>query len=270
MDARVPRGGAGRRDAARDPRPGAGRARHRHRRRDAPRELLEPLRHRARRGRHRQPGDGAGPQRPPEPGPAGRGPDPPHRGRCSVRDVEFLRANTDRPDQDHRAGPVHDVPAGPERLLRERRASSRWPTRPRSTRRSRTSSPPAPTSCSSTSPTCRRGPRRRREYGARGARARARRASTGTTAVHICFGYAAIIHERPPGYSFLPELAACPCDQISIETAQSGLDLSVLDDAAGQDDHPRRPRPRRPGGRDARDRGGAHPPRAAAQVPRAS
>jgi 5-methyltetrahydropteroyltriglutamate--homocysteine methyltransferase len=51
---------------------------------------------------------------------------------------------------------------------------------------------------------------------------------TGTTAVHLCFGYAAIIHERPPGYSFLPELAECSCDQISIETAQSGLDCSVL------------------------------------------
>lgn len=51
---------------------------------------------------------------------------------------------------------------------------------------------------------------------------------TGTTAVHICFGYAAIIHERPSGYSFLPELADCACDQISIETAQSGLDCSVL------------------------------------------
>ena len=53
---------------------------------------------------------------------------------------------------------------------------------------------------------------------------------TGTTAVHLCFGYAAIIHERPPGYSFLPELAGCPVDQISIETAQSGLDLGVLAD----------------------------------------
>lgn len=50
-----------------------------------------------------------------------------------------------------------------------------------------------------------------------------------TTAVHICFGYAAIIHERPSGYSFLPELEACFCDQISIETAQSSLDLSVLE-----------------------------------------
>lgn len=51
---------------------------------------------------------------------------------------------------------------------------------------------------------------------------------TGTTAIHLCFGYAAIIHERPSGYSFLPELAAADCDQISIETAQSGLDCSVL------------------------------------------
>ncbi|MFI7133099.1 hypothetical protein ACIBQ1_46010 [Nonomuraea sp. NPDC050153] len=53
---------------------------------------------------------------------------------------------------------------------------------------------------------------------------------TGTTAVHICFGYAAIIHERPEAYSFLPELAGCPVRQVSIETAQSGLDLGVLSD----------------------------------------
>ncbi len=51
---------------------------------------------------------------------------------------------------------------------------------------------------------------------------------TGTTALHICFGYAAIIHERPEGYSFLPELAACDVDQVSVETAQSSLDTSVL------------------------------------------
>jgi len=51
---------------------------------------------------------------------------------------------------------------------------------------------------------------------------------TGTTAVHLCFGYAAIIHERPSGYSFLPELAGATASQISIETAQSGLDCSVL------------------------------------------
>jgi 5-methyltetrahydropteroyltriglutamate--homocysteine methyltransferase len=57
---------------------------------------------------------------------------------------------------------------------------------------------------------------------------RALKGAPGTTAVHLCFGYAAIIHQRPEGYSFLPELAECSCDQISIETAQSGLDCSVL------------------------------------------
>jgi 5-methyltetrahydropteroyltriglutamate--homocysteine methyltransferase len=47
-------------------------------------------------------------------------------------------------------------------------------------------------------------------------------------ALHICFGYAAIIHERPHGYSFLPEFADTSLKQISIETAQSNLDTSVL------------------------------------------
>ena len=51
----------------------------------------------------------------------------------------------------------------------------------------------------------------------------------GTTAVHLCFGYAHIVHDRPStGYSFLPELEAAAVDQISIETAQSNLDMSIL------------------------------------------
>jgi 5-methyltetrahydropteroyltriglutamate--homocysteine methyltransferase len=68
-----------------------------------------------------------------------------------------------------------------------------------------------------------------REYGV-AALQRALQDVTGRTAVHICFGYAAIIHERPSGYSFLPELADVPVQQVSIETAQSGLDLGVLRD----------------------------------------
>ena len=51
---------------------------------------------------------------------------------------------------------------------------------------------------------------------------------SGATAVHICFGYAAIIHSRPSGYSFLSELSECSCRQVSIETAQSNLDCAVL------------------------------------------
>jgi 5-methyltetrahydropteroyltriglutamate--homocysteine methyltransferase len=57
---------------------------------------------------------------------------------------------------------------------------------------------------------------------------------SGNTAVHICFGYAAIIHARPSGYSFLSELAQCSCRQVSIETAQSNLDCSVLTNLAGK------------------------------------
>ena len=57
---------------------------------------------------------------------------------------------------------------------------------------------------------------------------------TGRTALHICFGYAALIHERPEGYSFLPELGGSDVREISIETAQSSLDCSVLASLAGK------------------------------------
>ena len=52
----------------------------------------------------------------------------------------------------------------------------------------------------------------------------------GETAVHICFGYAHVVHDRPEGYSFLQELEECSADQISIETAQSSLDLKILNE----------------------------------------
>ena len=70
-------------------------------------------------------------------------------------------------------------------------------------------------------------PEKARQYGVK-ALNRALEGVTGTTAVHICFGYAAIIHVRPSGYSFLPELEHAAAKQISIETAQSSLDCSVL------------------------------------------
>jgi 5-methyltetrahydropteroyltriglutamate--homocysteine methyltransferase len=76
-------------------------------------------------------------------------------------------------------------------------------------------------------------PEKARQYGLK-ALNRALEGATGTTAVHICFGYAAIIHERPSGYSFLGELAGCACKQVSIETAQSKLDCSVLKSLPGK------------------------------------
>jgi 5-methyltetrahydropteroyltriglutamate--homocysteine methyltransferase len=56
----------------------------------------------------------------------------------------------------------------------------------------------------------------------------------GRTALHICFGYAALIHRRPEGYDFLPELADTALDQISIETAQANLDCSILETLPGK------------------------------------
>jgi 5-methyltetrahydropteroyltriglutamate--homocysteine methyltransferase len=76
-------------------------------------------------------------------------------------------------------------------------------------------------------------PDRAREFGL-AALNRALDGVRGTTAVHICFGYAAIIHQRPSGYSFLPELARCPVQQVSIETAQATLDCAVLAALAGK------------------------------------
>jgi 5-methyltetrahydropteroyltriglutamate--homocysteine methyltransferase len=70
-------------------------------------------------------------------------------------------------------------------------------------------------------------PEKARQYGLK-ALNRALENINGVTAVHICFGYAAIIHARPEGYSFLPELANSPCKQVSIETAQSNLDTAIL------------------------------------------
>jgi 5-methyltetrahydropteroyltriglutamate--homocysteine methyltransferase len=76
-------------------------------------------------------------------------------------------------------------------------------------------------------------PEKARQFGLK-ALNRALEGVSGETAVHICFGYAAIIHARPSGYSFLPEFAACSCKQVSIETAQSNLDCSVLEKLPGK------------------------------------
>jgi 5-methyltetrahydropteroyltriglutamate--homocysteine methyltransferase len=76
-------------------------------------------------------------------------------------------------------------------------------------------------------------PEKARQFGL-AALNRALEGIAGTTAVHLCFGYAAIIHQRPSAYSFLPELAGCPVRQVSIETAQSNLDCAVLTKLGGK------------------------------------
>src|SRR5262252_5055061 len=71
-------------------------------------------------------------------------------------------------------------------------------------------------------------PDKARSYGLK-ALDRALDGVSGTIAVHLCFGYAAVVHEKPTGYSFLSELEGSRALQISIEAAQPKLDLGVLE-----------------------------------------
>jgi 5-methyltetrahydropteroyltriglutamate--homocysteine methyltransferase len=66
-----------------------------------------------------------------------------------------------------------------------------------------------------------------RRYGAE-AVTRATEGAAGPVHVHLCFGYAAMVSQRPEGYSFLAELADTPADAVSVETAQSHLDPATL------------------------------------------
>ncbi len=70
-------------------------------------------------------------------------------------------------------------------------------------------------------------PDKARQYGLK-ALGRALDGVSGTVAVHLCFGYAAVAHDKPSGYSFLPELEGSQAQQVSIEAAQPRLDLKVL------------------------------------------
>jgi 5-methyltetrahydropteroyltriglutamate--homocysteine methyltransferase len=57
---------------------------------------------------------------------------------------------------------------------------------------------------------------------------------TGTTALHTCFGYAHVVHSRPNGYPFMAELADAAVDQVSLESAQQGVDLAILEKVPGK------------------------------------
>ncbi len=70
-------------------------------------------------------------------------------------------------------------------------------------------------------------PDKARQYGLK-ALNRALDGVSGTVAVHLCFGYAAVVHDKPSGYSFLPELEGSKAQQVSIEATQPRLDLAVL------------------------------------------
>jgi len=76
-------------------------------------------------------------------------------------------------------------------------------------------------------PWVRTAPEKAARYGLRAIN-RALEGIEGPTVVHLCFGYAAVVANKPTGYSFLSQLAGTIADQISIEAAQPNLDLGIL------------------------------------------
>jgi 5-methyltetrahydropteroyltriglutamate--homocysteine methyltransferase len=76
-------------------------------------------------------------------------------------------------------------------------------------------------------------PDQARRYGVKAVN-RALEGIEGPTVIHICFGYAHVVANKPSGYSFLPEFADSIASQISIEAAQPNLDLSILNELGGK------------------------------------
>jgi 5-methyltetrahydropteroyltriglutamate--homocysteine methyltransferase len=148
------------------------------------------------------------------------------RGPVEVRDVQFLRANTTRPIKITMPGPFtmsqqaqNDFYKSEEEMAFDYAAAVNAEIKDLFAA--------GADIVQIDEPYMQARPEKARQYGLRAFNA-ALDGVKGTTAVHVCFGYAAIIHVRPEGYSFLPEFANSPVQQISIETAQSNLDCSVL------------------------------------------
>lgn len=144
-----------------------------------------------------------------------------------VRDLEFLRANTDRPVKMTVPGPFtmsqqaqNDFYDSPADLAMDYAAAVNEEIKDLFAA--------GADFVQIDEPYMQARPEPAREYGL-AALNRALDGVDGATAVHICFGYAAIIHARPEGYSFLPEFHDCHCNQVSIETAQSGLDCKIFE-----------------------------------------
>jgi 5-methyltetrahydropteroyltriglutamate--homocysteine methyltransferase len=149
-----------------------------------------------------------------------------------VRDVEFLRANTDRPIKITVPGPFtmaqlaqNDYYGQEEAMALDYAAAVNAEIRDLFAAGADV--------VQIDEPYMQAHPEKARQYGLLVLN-RALEGVTGATAVHICFGYAALVRGRPAGYSFLPELEGCSVNQISIETAQSSLDCSVLEKLRGK------------------------------------
>ena len=143
-----------------------------------------------------------------------------------VRDVEFLRASTDRKIKMTVPGPFTMAQQAQDEFYRDERALALDYAAAVNAEIKDLFAAGADI-VQVDEPWMQARPEKARAYGVE-ALDRALDGVTGTTAVHLCFGYAAMVREKPSGYSFLPELERSAAQQVSIETAQPNLDCAVL------------------------------------------
>jgi 5-methyltetrahydropteroyltriglutamate--homocysteine methyltransferase len=147
-----------------------------------------------------------------------------------VRDVEFLRRNTDRRIKITLPGPFTMAQQAKDEHYRDEAALAMAYAEAVNAEAKDLKAAGADV-IQLDEPYLQAQPDKAREY-AIAAINRALEGVPGPTVVHLCFGYAYIVHGKPSGYSFLPELAQTRADQISIEAAQPKLDLGILGDLA--------------------------------------
>jgi 5-methyltetrahydropteroyltriglutamate--homocysteine methyltransferase len=144
----------------------------------------------------------------------------------AVRDVEFLRANTDRPIKITLPGPftlgqlAEDEHYGDERELALDLAAA-------VNEEVNALHDAGADVVQLDEPYLEARPEKARAFGVEVVN-RAIESVSGVTALHVCFGYGHFVKDKPPAYSTLEELDGLHVDQLSIEAAQPGLDPAVL------------------------------------------
>ncbi len=154
------------------------------------------------------------------------------KGPVEVRDVQFLRANTDRKIKITLPGPFTMAQQAQDDYYKDEEALALAYAAAVNAELRDLKAAGADV-LQLDEPYLQARPDKARRYGVK-AIDRALEGVAGPTAIHLCFGYAHVVHQRPDAYNFLAELAACRAQQISIETAQANLDLEVLRALAGK------------------------------------
>jgi 5-methyltetrahydropteroyltriglutamate--homocysteine methyltransferase len=150
------------------------------------------------------------------------------RGPVEVRDVRFLRRNTDRTIKITLPGPFTMAQQAQDEFYHDEEAMA-LDYAAAVNAEARDLKAAGANVIQLDEPWLQARPEAAKRYGVHAIN-RALQGIAGPTVVHLCFGYASIVHDKPSGYSFLPQLADSTADQISIEAAQPKLDLGVLAD----------------------------------------